>query len=204
MALTAEQGARIEAAVAAAEKRTSAEFAVVIAPSSDDYAGFPLVWAGAAALLAGGVAALVWPHVPAVDLFLGQGALFLILAIAFTLLPLRVRLAPPFVRAARTGAMADLQFAARVLNRTRDNAGLLLFVSLAEHAAEIRVDRRIAAVVPESAWDAVMGELLRGARAGKLTEAVMASIDRCAQILAPHFPPQPDQENELPDRATLL
>ena len=41
--------------------------------------------------------------------------------------------------------MAELQFAARVEGRTPEDVGLLLFVSLAEHFAEIRVDARIAA-----------------------------------------------------------
>ena len=43
--LSPEERARIEAAVTAAEKRTSAEFAVVVARQSDEYAFFPLLWA---------------------------------------------------------------------------------------------------------------------------------------------------------------
>ena len=50
MALTPDQEERIAAAVTAAEQRTAAEFAVVVAQTSDDYAGYPLIWAGAVAI----------------------------------------------------------------------------------------------------------------------------------------------------------
>ena len=44
---------RIEAAVAAAEVRTGAEFAVTVARASDRYAAFPLAWSTGLALAAG-------------------------------------------------------------------------------------------------------------------------------------------------------
>lgn len=204
MSLTSEQKSQIAAAVAAAERRTAAEFAVVITPASDDYAGFPLVWSGAIALVAGGLTTLLWPTMSVLDLCLVQGATYALTAVLLSLLPVRARLAPPYVRRTRAEALADLQFTARVAERTRDGVGLLLFVSLAEHTAIIRVDHRIAAALPPSTWQTIIDDMVQGARAGRLAEAIIAAIDACATTLAPAFPPKSNQINEIADRVTTL
>lgn len=204
MTLTSEQESQIAAAVAAAERRTAAEFAVVITPARDDYTGFPLVWSGAIALVAGGLTALLRPTVSVLDLCLVQGAAYALAAVLLSVLPIRARLAPPFVRRARAEAVAELQFAARVAERTRDGVGLLLFVSLAEHTAIIRVDHRIAAALAPSTWQTIIDDLVRDARSGRLAEAIIAAIDACATTLAPAFPPRPNQINEIADQVTTL
>ena len=75
--LSAEERNRIEAAVAAAETRTSAEFAVVVAQASDDYAPFPLLWAGLLALLTGGVIAIAAPMMSVGMSFAIQAGVFI-------------------------------------------------------------------------------------------------------------------------------
>jgi putative membrane protein len=204
MRLSEADHARIETAVDSAERRTNAEFAVVIAPASDDYGEYPLLWAAVAALLVGGVVALVWANLSALTLFLTQAALFLFAATVMLLVSDKARLAPRRARDERVDAMADLQFAARVANRTRDAVGVLLFVSLAEHVAEVRVDQRIAAVVPDTAWQTVVAELTRRAQAGDLAAAVIAAVEACAAILAEKFPPVAGQTDEIRNRAAEL
>lgn len=202
--LTAAQQASIEAAVTAAERRTNAEFAVVVANSSDDYAGFPLVWAGAAALLAGGAVLLLWPSLTAPELFWGEAALYAVVALGLSYLPARASLAPGFVREDRARAMADLQFAARVEGRTAEGVGLLLFLSLAEHVAEIRVDARIAAAVPQSSWQTILDELVASIHSGTVADAIAQAVAASADKLADPFPPRTDQANEIANRVAQL
>jgi putative membrane protein len=200
MSLTPEDRAHIEAAIAAAEARTNAEIAVVVADASDDYAGFPLVWAGGLALLGGGALALIRPLTLAPTLFMVEAALFIAAAAACSLPRWRARFAPRWVREARTRWMSELQFAARVENRTTDAVGLLLYVSRAERFAEIRVDRRIATALPQATWEAVLTDFTRAMRGGTTVAAVATAIGRCAEILAPHFPPLAGQSDEISNR----
>jgi putative membrane protein len=200
--LTPEDRARVEAAVDAAERRTSAELAVVVAETSDDYAGFPLLWAASIALFAGGVLSVLRPVTWAPTLFTAEAVIFLVSALVLFALPRRAWLAPTSVRTARAQWMAELQFAARVENRTSDAAGLLLYVSLAEHFAEIRVDRQIAAVLPPATWETIIADFTQAMRTGPMVPAVIAALEKCAAALAPHFPPRPDQVNEISNRVT--
>lgn len=192
--------ARIEAAVSAAERRTNAEFAVVVARTSDDYAEYPLLWAALGALLASGIVALWSPALSALTVFLGQAAAFLSIASILLLLPDRARLAPRRAREERVDAMADLQFAARVAHRTRDAVGVLLYVSLAEHVAEVRVDQRIAEAVADDTWPALIDALVRRIRAGDLPGGLVAAVEACAAALEAKFPPVPGQTDEIDNR----
>jgi putative membrane protein len=198
--LSASERASIESAIAAAERRTSAEIAVVVAEVSDDYAGFPILWAGALALLAGGAVALARPLTWAPTLFVIEAAIFIATALALSARRWRPWLAPPWVREARARWMAELQFAARIESRTADAVGLLLYVSLAERFAEIRVDRRIAGVIAEQTWESVLSGLTQRMRTDGVVAAVASTIERCVDTLAPHFPPTPGQVNEIADR----
>ena len=199
-ALSDADQSRIEAAVSAAERRTNAEFAVVVARASDDYAEYPLLWAAVSALLAGGVVALLWTALPALTLFVGQAAAFLVVAVVLLSLPDRARLAPRRAREARVDAMADLQFAARVASRTKDSVGVLLYVSLAEHVAEVRVDQRIAEAVPDATWPVLIDALVQRIRAGDLPGGLVAAVEACAAELEPKFPPMAGQTDEITNR----
>lgn len=68
-ALSPNERQRVETAVAAAETRTSAEFAVVVARASDHYAAFPLFWSAILALVTGGVVALAIPSMTGATTF---------------------------------------------------------------------------------------------------------------------------------------
>jgi putative membrane protein len=92
--LSADERNRIEAAVSAAETRTSAEFAVVVARASDDYALYPLLWAGLLALLTGGVIAIATPAIGVSLSFAAQAGVFIAAGLLFQLKILRPRLAP--------------------------------------------------------------------------------------------------------------
>ncbi|MGE0094447.1 MAG: TPM domain-containing protein [Alphaproteobacteria bacterium] len=191
---------RIEAAVKAAEARTAAEFAVVVARAADPYAAFPILWSLALALFGAGALLLAWPEAPANHLYGALVVLLVLLAVLLGYTPLRHRLAPARVKRGYAERLALAEFAAHVQGRTHGKVGVLLFVSLAEHHAQILVERGIADAVPQAQWQATIDKLTAAIAAGRLGEGMEAALKDAAALLAPHFPPLAADKNELPDQ----
>jgi putative membrane protein len=200
--LSDQERAEIEAAVAAAEKRTSAQFAIAVAPASDDYALYPLLWAAMIALIVGDIVALARPDLPTLWIVALQALLFVLSDLLLHWRPLRYRLVPVSVKKAHAARLARLQFAALVENRTSDAVALLLFVSEAEHHVEILVDRGIAARIEATRWHAVIADFVASVSAGQVARALIGTVEAGAGILAPYFPPGPGGENPIPDQVT--
>lgn len=203
-ALSAEERNRIETAVAAAEARTCAEFAVVVAQASDDYAAFPLLWSALLALLVGGGIAIAAPGMSVGTTFAMQATVLVVAGLLLYLRPLRVRLAPTAVQQTHAMRLARLQFAALVHERTRGGMGLLLFVSLAERHVEILVDRGIAERIPETAWQNVIDDFVGEIRAGHVAQGFIAAVQGCTAVLEQHFPSASGDHNEIADRVTEI
>jgi putative membrane protein len=204
MKLTREEQDRIEAAVAEAEKRTGAEFALAVAQAADRYLVWPALWAALLALLAGGAAAIARPALGAEILFAGQAAVLVVAGLVLHLPALRPLLAPRWVRREEAAKLARLQFAALVQRRTAERVGVLLFVSLAERHIEILVDRAIDERIPEQVWRNVVDGFAAKIRSRHLADGFIEAVDRCTDLLEKEFPVLPDDKDELPNRVTLI
>ena len=202
--LSPEERDRIEAAVAAAEKRTSAEFAVVVARASDDYALFPLLWAALLALVTGGAIAIATPMLSVGISFAIQAGAFFTASLLLHLPFLRPRLVPPSVQRECADRLARLQFASLVNEQTRGDVGLLLFVSLAERHVEILADNGIAARIPQAAFQNIIDAFIRDVHQGKIADGFIAAIERCTLLLQQHFPARPDDPDEIANRVTEI
>ena len=200
MRLNESDKARIEAAVAAAEARTAAEFAVTVARAADRYAAYPLAWSTGLALVSGGALMLARPELSGSVLLSAVASVFILLATTLGFPGVRHRLAPPRIKRAVVERLALAQFAQHVQGRTHGKVGVLLFVSLAEHHAQILVERGIADAVPQAAWQATIDKLTAAIAAGKLGEGMETALKDAAALLAPHFPPLAGDRNELPDQ----
>lgn len=88
-------------------------------------------------------------------------------------------------------------FFEKELYRTKDETGVLIFISLLEHKVWILGDRGINAKIPQNSWQALAGELSRGLREGRACEALCSVIDSCGAELARHFPHTTDDIDEL-------
>lgn len=192
--------ARLEAAIADLERRSAAELVVVIAHRAAPYAAYPALGAACVALLAGWIATLVDPALPASHVVFVQGATLILAAMLFYLTPLGMRLVPPRTRQARAAMLARLEFAGLVNNRTRQKDGVLLFVSVAEHYVEIIADEAVAAVIPPERWQQLVGQFQEKAKRGPLSDGLVGLIAACAAILEHHFPPRPGEQDELPNQ----
>jgi putative membrane protein len=218
-----EDHARITAAVAAAEHRSDGEIVTIVAPKSDSYHDVGLHYAVLAMLLVLPLLALLpqgcidW----ATGLFLGwdealsRGALmtglFVMLATVFLLvrfglayMPLRMALTPASTKNRRVRRRAVELFRVAAEHKTKGRTGVLLYVSLAEHRAEIVADHSIHSKVEPDVWGEAMAALVERIKDGKPGEGMAAAVAKIGAVLAQHLPPTHDNPNEIPDRLIEL
>jgi len=90
---------------------------------------------------------------------------------------------------------------------TADNAGVLVYLLLADQRVEIVADRGIHARVGAAAWETICGVMQREFAAGRFEPGMLAGLAAISDLLAQHFPVVPDgspNPNELPDAPALV
>lgn len=213
----------VTAAVAAAEARTSGEIVTVVAAQSNDYDDVALVWASIIAFIAMSVIALFpefyrgiydrltggWGHELTANQWLGTViAIGVIKWIGMWLIllwrPLRLWLTPRAILAGRVRARAVDLFKVGTEAKTLGRTGVLLYVSLKEHRADIVADQAIAAKVSPEVWGDAMAALIDHVRAGRPGEGMAEAVRQMGVVLAEHFPRGSENPNELPDRLIEL
>jgi putative membrane protein len=210
---------RISAAVHAAEARSAGEIVTIVADRSDGYSDVALAWSAAVGLLAL-LALIVAP-----DFYLGiwerlsggwvhewtpRAVLTLaafVVAIKFGAMwllqlwqPLRFWLVPGTIRHARVRDRAVTCFKVGAERRTHGRTGILIYLSMREHRAEIVADEAIASKVSPEVWGDAMAAMIAHIRDGRVADGMCAAIERVGAVLAEHLPRAEDDRNELPDR----
>ena len=217
--LDEQQHAIVTAAVAEAELHTSGEIVTVLADRSDGYSDVILVWAAALAFTAMSLFA-VWPGafmdlwdrltgawgtdwttggVATATILLGL-VTFTLVWLLFSLQALRYRVVPGPVKAARAHEAAIRHFKVGAERRTHGRTGVLLYLSMREHRAEIVADEAIATRVPAEIWGEAMVDMLSEVSRDRIAEGLAAGVRDVGKVLAEHFPRDEDDQNELPDR----
>ena len=202
MEFTKEQHEAVADAIRAAERRTCGQIVCVLARSSSDYTHVPILWASALALITPWPLILFTPW-SAQRIFLVQLAVFIVAGLIFSLTPLRLVLVPRALQRAQAHRTALEQFFIRRVSNTRNRAGVLIYVSLAEHYARIIPDQGIAEKVPKAEWQAAIDAMIAHMRTGDIAAGFIAAIERCGGVLAAHAPPD-GSANELPDRLYVM
>ena len=87
---------------------------------------------------------------------------------------------------------------------TEENNGVLIYLLLADRAAEIVVDRGIHAKVEAAEWRHVCRRMEGAFAKGEFEDGVVSGIEEVSRVLARHFPPRPGDRNELPDKPAIL
>ena len=214
---------RVSDAVTRAELASDAEIATIVADKSDSYHDVGLHYAVLAMLLVPALlAALPQPLVDrAMSLFFGWNAavtrgalmalLFALLAAAFLIVryalayvPLRMALTPASTKTRRVRRRAVELFRVAAERRTVGRTGVLLYLSLREHRAEIVVDEAILAKVAPEVWGEAMADLVEEVKAGRPGAGMAKAVERIGAVLAEHFPKTGADQNELPDRLIEL
>ncbi len=207
----------ISAAVAEAEKKTSAEIVPVVATTSDRYERAEDLVGLGTALVAVAVAWTQFQRLPTdwdgrpemtlhlalvLALFAGGWALGVVLAKG---IPALKRLAISRKTAlARVLIAAHHAFESLHADQTAGATGVVVFVSLFERRVCVWADRRISEKIPEAAWKDACETLARGLRAGKAREGFVEAIRKLGDVLAASFPIQPQDVNELSNELRIL
>jgi putative membrane protein len=118
--------------------------------------------------------------------------------------PLRLWLTPRAILASRVRARAVDLFKVGTEAKTQGRTGVLLYVSLKEHRADIVADQAIAAEVSPEVWGDAMAALIDHVRAGRPGEGMAEAVRQMGAVLAEHFPRGSENPNELPDRLIEL
>ncbi|TIX99580.1 MAG: TPM domain-containing protein, partial [Mesorhizobium sp.] len=74
------------------------------------------------------------------------------------------------------------------VHRTTARTGVLVFVSIAEHYAEVIADSGIDSRVGQDVWDSVVRDLTAHARDDRLADGFIKAIEATGAVLAEHFP----------------
>lgn len=200
---SSEDQMKIEAAVKAAEARTSGEIVPVIAETSGDYSyvGHRLGLAGAVVAT---LAAYLLPHL---EYLFWEVSLVFALQAAGWAAGWALGQWAPVVRAFAGKKHLDVEvhetalasFLQYGLHRTRERTGVLIFLSLLEHRVEILADEGIHAKVGEDYWRRETTKIALGLRQGRGAAALAQVIGEVGEKLTEHFPAPERNENELSD-----
>ena len=223
MRITEADHEAVTRAVAEAELTTSGEIVTVVARSSDGYtdvalsiaaflaftklvalAFFPDLTLGIIDTLTGGWNT-EWTPSGLFGLASGIGIATFLIVYALLLIPaVRFALIPGRVKTLRVEDAAIRHFKVGAERRTHGRTGVLIYVSLQEHRAQIVADEAIAAKVDPEVWGAAMVDMLREIKAGDLGAGIAAGVRDVGVVLSEHFPRADDDQNELPDRLIAL
>ncbi|EKF18653.1 TPM domain-containing protein [Nitratireductor pacificus] len=207
--LSAEEHARVTAAIGAAERGTSGEIYCVLARDSDSYLYPACLMVAIAILILGPLLAIGlhtwWIDVGPVLFASAQLAAFAAAALLVVALPgLRAWLVPRALKYRRAHDNAQKQFLAHNIHVTEHRTGVLIFVSLAERYVEVVADREIDACVDQSVWNETVAMLLAHGRRATLADGFVEAVARVGAVLGEHFPAQAGDRNEIDDRLTEI
>ena len=211
--LSQEDRGRIEAAVRAAETRTTGEIFVVLSGEVSRYREAPLAWAAAIALavppialafslaplanltaqlwLAGQAGALQSELAVALGLYAAiQIILFLIVLAIVHAPPVRRALTPRALKRHRVAKAAQHHFAA-ISARAGGETGVLIFVAVEDRQVQILADAGIHQRCGETPWTRAAAAISQAMKRGDdPTMGIIQAVEICGQALAEHYPGQ--------------
>ncbi|MGN6767893.1 MAG: TPM domain-containing protein [Rhizobiaceae bacterium] len=202
--MTPEEHARVAEAVRRAEEKTSGEIFCALARASDAYFFPSAFFVTIAVLVVGLIVAFLldywWftirlPEFAALQL-LGVLAVLIVL---WAFPAFRVHYVPHSVRRRRAHNNAVRQFLAHNIHLTGERTGVLLFLSMEERYAEVIADSGINERVEQKDWDRIVALLISHTAKGRLADGFCEAVEDVGTLLARHFPPAPDDRNELDD-----
>jgi putative membrane protein len=211
----------VTSAVSLAEQTTDGEIVTIVTGESDHYGDVAWAISGLVALTALLVISLFpeiylniidwltggWSGISALPYW----ALFVFTALKFfgTRLiliwkPLLYLLIPPPIKKARVRKRAISLFRVSTDHRTVGRTGILLYLSMREHRAEIVADSAIVDKVEPAIWGDAMISLIDLVRADKPGEGMAEAVRQMGIVLSEHFPKTDQNPNELPDKLIEL
>ena len=223
MRLSEADHARVTAAVTAAERGTEGEIVTVVARRSDPYHDVALHWTILAMLLVLALLAAFPRGIEALHALVGDpwaGAVptgaaltialvamaltFLVMRLVLAWQPLRLAMTPDATKERRVRRAALALFRTGAEKRTRAATGVLLYLSIDEHRAEIIADESIHAKVSPETWGDAMAALIVAVKDGRPGDGMVDAVTAVGAVLTQHFPRSEGDVNEISDRLIEL
>jgi putative membrane protein len=220
--LSEDDHAKVSAAIAAAEAKSDGEIIAIATDQSDAYHDVGLHYAVLVLFLVLAVFA-IWPHQlelwwtrlmgwtdepsmrQLLTLLLGIALLkFLVVLYILKWRPLRLLLTPGSTKTRRVRRRAVMLFKTGAERRTIGRTGILIYLSMGEHRAEIVGDEAITAVTTPETWGEAMAALLKDVKEGRPGDGIVAAVGLIGDVLAEHFPKSSEDSNEIPDKLIEL
>jgi putative membrane protein len=88
--------------------------------------------------------------------------------------------------------------------KTRGRTGVLIYLSLEEHRAEIVADQAIAGQVEPETWGEAMAVLVDEVKQGRPGAGLTLAVEKVGAVLHRILPAKHDNPDELPNRVILL
>ena len=188
--LNKEERDRIRAAVSEAEKNTSGEIVPMIVAASYHYPMADVLGGASLALpvailLTYFLGGMLWVGPTNMWLFMG------IFGIAFVVFHRVVQRVWPLKRVFISDREIDeevqeaalISFFKEELYRTRDETGILVFISVFEHRVWVLADRGINAKVDQGQWDGIVAHIVAGIKSGQQADAICEAVKEMGGIL---------------------
>lgn len=210
----------IRSAVAAAESKTTGEIAVAVTAESDRYSFWELLWANILSALVLVILLpfsdkilslyqrIYWNNAPAWTLtafFLI--VCFIVIMAGFYLgnIPAVDRLIIPRMEKSRCVSNRAMRcFAESGVYETKEQSGILIFVSYMEREVRIIADKGIAAKISQDLWNLIADDMCADLKKGDSAKAFVNAIEKCGKLLEENFPAHEENPNELPDGLVIV
>lgn len=219
LALTKQDFDHIKQAVAEQEKYTTGEIALALTPESDTYSFWELFFS---VICGAFLFAFLLPLSPYVNAFLESvfwhlmpwylpalyglfSFLFIALFFAVANIPAIDRLIIPYsVRHKTVFNRAIRHFVESGVYATKENSGILVFISVMEREVRIIADFGIGQKIDQKRWDSIATDLSKAIKEKYTAEGILYAVEQCGKILADTFPANKENPNELADGLLIL
>ena len=196
--LNTTQAEEVSQAIAQAEQQTDAELIVVLAKQADEYYYIPTLWAALLSLLTPAALQFTPFWLDINETLTTQFLVFIGAALVFRIPGLMRLLIPARVKKQRANLLARAMFLENNLHHTKEESGVLIFVSEFEHYIEIIADRGINAKVESTQWTQLVDEFVHAVQSKQTHQGMLNVVSQCGNLLNTHVPATAEK-NELPN-----
>jgi uncharacterized membrane protein len=99
--------------------------------------------------------------------------------------------------------LAAAEFTRLGIGKTKEKAGILIFILLEGRQFYILTDTGIKEKIPQNTWDGIKEEMQAMFINGEFCKGVLYGIDMVANILTIHFPAKRQDRNEISDNVQI-
>ena len=203
MLLSYEERDRLEDLVRDLEATTDAEVVLVLARRADNYLYAPTLVAAIAGMLIP-LISIYWPFwLDTDELVLVQATVFICLALLFRIPALQRKLVPKRTKFFRASNLAMRHFLAQGVHTTKNNLGIMIFVSEFERYIEIIADHGITKKIGDDTWSKEVDLAVPHLKQNNAFNAFTSVLKDVGGILKDDFPIT-EKKEELPNHVILV